>query len=86
MQILRLVLVPNNNKYLWSSIANWINDPTMEDSQKWYPIDDHVYKGHIQDAVDAGISLDFTLHLALVSGPMMIGKMVQNLLKIHNKI
>ena len=74
-----------NNKCLWSSIANWINDPMMEESQKWYPIDDYVYKGHIQDAVDAAISLDFTSHLTPVSGPV-IGKMVTNLLKIHNKI
>ena len=74
-----------NNKCLWSSIADWINDPTMQDSQKWYPIDDHVYKGHVQDAIDAGISLDFTLHFTPVSGPV-IGKMVKNLLKIHNKI
>ena len=74
-----------NNKCLWSSIANWVNDPMMEDSQNWYPIDDHVYKGHIQDAVDAGISLDFTLCLIPVSGPV-IGKMVKNLLKIHNNI
>ena len=74
-----------NNKHLWSSIVNWINDPMMEDSQKWYPIDNHVYKGHVQDAVDAGISLDFTSHLTLVSGPV-IGKMVKNQLKIHNKI
>ena len=57
----------------------------MQDSQKWYPIDDHVYKGHVQDAIDVGISLDFTLCLTLVSGPL-IGKMVKNLLKIHNKI
>ena len=74
-----------NNKCLWPSIADWINDPMMEDNQKWYPIDDHAYKGHIQDAVDAGISLDFTLHLTPVSGPV-IGKMVKNLLKIQNKI
>ena len=57
----------------------------MEDSQKWYPIDDHVYKGHIQNAVDASISLDFTSHLTPVS-ELVIGKMVKNLLKIHNKI
>ena len=57
----------------------------MYDSQKWYPIDDHVYTGHVQDAIDAGISLNFTLHLAPVSGPV-IGKMAINLLKIHNKI
>ena len=74
-----------NNKCLWSSIANWVNDPMVEDSQKWYPIDDHVYKGHIQDAVDAGISLDFTSCLTPVSCPV-IGKMVENLLKIHNNI
>ena len=74
-----------NHKHLWSSIANWINDPTVEDSQKWYPIDDHVNKGHVQDTVDEGISLVFTLQLTPVSGPV-IAKMVKNLLKIHNKI
>ena len=74
-----------NNKCLWSSIADWINDPTMQDSQKWYRIDDHVYKGHVQDAIDAGISLDFMSHLTPVSG-LVIGKMVKNLRKIHNKI
>ena len=73
-----------NNKHLWSSIANWINDPMMKDSQKRYPTDDNVYKVHVQDAVDAGISLDFMSHLTLVSGPV-IGKMVKNLLKIQNK-
>ena len=51
--------VGDNNKCLWSSIADWINNPMMQDSQKWYPIDDHVYKGHVQNAIDAGISLDF---------------------------
>ena len=74
-----------NNKCLWSSIADCINSPTMQDSQKWYPIDDHVYKGHVQDAIDAGNSLDFMSRLTPVSGPV-IGKMVKNLLKIHNKI
>ena len=76
MQILRQVLVPTTN-----ACGHPINDPMMEDSQKWYPIDNHI---HIQDAVDAGIFLDFTSHLTPVSGPV-IGKMVKNLLKIHNK-
>ena len=57
----------------------------MEDGQKWYPIDVHVYKDHIQDAVDASICLDFMSCLTPVSGPV-IGKMVKTLLNIHNKI
>ena len=57
----------------------------VEDSQKWYPIDDHVYKGHVQDAVDDGVSLVFTSLLAPVSGPV-IAKIIKNLLKIHHKI
>ena len=74
-----------NNKRLWSDIADWINDPTIEDSSKWYPIDDNVYKGHVKDAIEEGLSLDYTSRLTPVSGNV-VSKMVPNLLKVRNKI
>ena len=77
--------VGSNNKCLWSDIADWINDPTIEDSSKWYPIDDNVYKGHVKDAIEEGLSLDYTSRLTSVSGNV-VSKMVRNLLKVHNKI
>ena len=77
--------VGSNNKRLWSDIADWINDPTIEDSSKWYPIDDNVYKGHMKDGIEEGLSLDYTSRLTPVSGNV-ISKMVRNLLKVHNKI
>ena len=77
--------VGSNNKQLWSDIADWINDPTIEDSSKWYPIDDNVYKGHVKDAIEEGLSLDYTSCLTPVSGNV-ISKMVRNLLKVRNKI
>ena len=77
--------VGSNNKRLWSDIADWINDPTIEDSSKWYPIDDNVYKGHVKDAIEEGLSLDYTSRLTPVSGNV-ISKIVRNLLKVRNKI
>ena len=77
--------VGSNNKRLWSDIADWINDPIIEDSSKWYPIDDNVYKGHVKDAIEEGLSLDYTSRLTPVSGNV-VSKMVRNLLKVCNKI
>ena len=74
-----------NNKRLWSDIADWINDPTIEDSSKWYPIDDNVYNGHVKDAIEEGLSLDYTSQLTPVSGNV-VSKMVRNLLQVRNKI
>ena len=78
MQILRQAFMSTTNKCLWSCIANWKNDPTiMEDYQKVVSkIDNHVYKGHIQDAVDAGIF--FAFHIIMLNFSFWtLGKMVK---------